>query len=247
MSDDSPTKPPQEPAEIKPAEGAEIEFLTGTGVRPPGEKAPPAGQAPAGPEPKPGKSKARKREGAGPLPPESKELRREVEHLKKALRDLEGRAEALEAEKTARLQEAAEYKDKFLRLAAETENLRKRLEREKNEFYQFALEGVLREILQVMDNLERALKTGDEADGRAFREGVDMILKQLLDLVRKQGVTPIVREDRRFDPEVHQAIFSVEAEEVDEALVGEELQRGYLLKDRLLRPALVKVLLPKRG
>ncbi|MBM3312160.1 MAG: nucleotide exchange factor GrpE, partial [Candidatus Aminicenantes bacterium] len=213
MSDDSPAKPPLEPDEIKPSEGAEIEFLTGTGGRPPGEAvAPPAGRAPGAPEPKPGKGKTRKKEGEGHPSPETRELRREVEHLKKALRDVEGRAEALETEKTSRLQEAAEYKDKFLRLAAEMENLRKRLEREKNEFYQFALEGILREILQVMDNLERALKTGDEADGRAFREGVDLILKQLVDLIRKQGVTPIVREDRRFDPEVHQAIFSEESE-----------------------------------
>ncbi|MHB8055967.1 MAG: nucleotide exchange factor GrpE [Candidatus Aminicenantales bacterium] len=166
-----------------------------------------------------------------------KMLKAEIEELKK---EIEDRA----AETAAAGKDALVWKDKTLRTLAETDNLRKRLEREKNEYFQFALSDVLKDILHVIDNLERALKAQDSSEG--FREGIELIRKQMIDLVTKRGVTPIERTDGKFDPTIHQALLTEEVEGIEEPMVGEELQKGYMLNDRLLRPALVKVLLPRK-
>jgi len=121
---------------------------------------------------------------------------------------------------------------------AEQENLRKRMEREKSEYYDYALSEFLKELLVVLDNFERALEAQDESDGKSFREGIQMIYKQLCDLLLKQ---------KKFDPYFHQAFATEESEEVKEPQISEELQRGYKLRDRLLRPSLVKVIVPKKG
>jgi len=134
----------------------------------------------------------------------------------------------------------------YLRQLAEKENLRKRFEREKSEYYDYALSEFLRELLEVMDNFERALESRDEGDGKSFREGVQMIYKQYRDLVLKQGITPIEIEENKFDPYLHQAFMTEESDEVDEPEVSEELQKGYKLHNRLLRPSLVKVIVPKK-
>ncbi|MBM3294628.1 MAG: nucleotide exchange factor GrpE [Candidatus Aminicenantes bacterium] len=223
MNDEDAHKPAGPPDEIRPVEGAEVEYLD----------VPPAAEA------KPGRGKPRKKDSGSHPGSASKDQRREVEDLKTALRELEEKAAARESESAA-------LRDNYLRLAAEMDNQRKRLEREKSDYFQYALAEWLRDVLQVTDNFERALKTGETADGPGFREGVELIHKQLLELLRRQGVVPIVRGDRRFDPQVHHAVVTEESPDVDEAVVGEELQRGYLLNDRLLRPAMVKVLLPKK-
>jgi molecular chaperone GrpE len=128
------------------------------------------------------------------------------------------------------------------------ENLRKRLEREKSEFQQYALSGLLLEILGVADNFERALQTPvSETDGKTFREGVELILRMFQNLLAKHGVRPIVLEGRAFDPNFHHAMTVAESEAVEEPEIEEELQRGYMHHDRLLRPTLVKVLVPKKG
>jgi molecular chaperone GrpE len=153
-----------------------------------------------------------------------------------------------EAEVRALRQERDELKDKYLRALAEMENLRKRADREKTEFYQFALAEVLKDLLTVVDSFERALQTEDLADGKVFQEGVRMIQRQLLDVLARQGVTPILEvRGSRFDPGLHQALSSEEADDIEEAVVSEEMQRGYRLRDRLLRPALVKVKIPRRA
>jgi molecular chaperone GrpE len=126
------------------------------------------------------------------------------------------------------------------------ENLRKRFDRERAEYEQYALSEVLREMLLVLDNFERALKIQDQADGKSLQEGVEMIYRQYLDLLKKQGVRPIEDSDRRFDPAVHQAVLTEESETIEEPEVAEVLQRGFWLQDRLLRPAMVKVLVPKK-
>jgi molecular chaperone GrpE len=140
-----------------------------------------------------------------------------------------------------------ESNDRFLRAAAEMDNQRKRLDREKADFLQFALSDVLRELLPILDNFERALKNRDQTDGAIFAEGLGLIHKQFLGLLRKQGVTPIETSDMIFNPEVHQAVMTEESDEAKEPSIGEELQRGYKLRDRLLRPALVKVIIPKKS
>jgi molecular chaperone GrpE len=163
----------------------------------------------------------------------------EIKHLKHKLRKKEAEIKTMRKEKE-------ELRDKYLRKLAEMENLRKRFERERQEYEQYALSEFLRELLQVLDNFERALQSRDEADGKSFQEGVEMIYRQYLDVLRKKGVAPIVIQDKKFDPTFHQAVTTEESETVAEPEVAEELQRGYLLHGRLLRPALVKVIIPKK-
>jgi len=142
---------------------------------------------------------------------------------------------------------ADNFKDDYLRQMAEKENLRKRLEKEKTDHYHFALEDILKEFLTIMDNFERALNSRDNAqDAASFHKGIEMIYKQLSDIIFKQGVTPIEIEKGKFDPHLHQAFLTEETDKVDEMQVIEELQKGYKLHDRLLRPSLVKVAVPRK-
>jgi molecular chaperone GrpE len=139
-------------------------------------------------------------------------------------------------------------KDQLLRAVAEFDNYRKRIERERRELSEYAAADVLRELLLVIDNFERALSASApgaaadrQVDIEAFRRGVELIHKQMLDLLRKRGVTSIEALGADFDPNVHQAVIHEPSGEHREGEVMEELQRGYTLGDRLLRPAMVKV------
>jgi molecular chaperone GrpE len=144
--------------------------------------------------------------------------------------------------------ELDELKESHLRRLADMENQRKRYEREKSEFQQYALNGLMLELLDVSDNFERALQSAAaETDGKTFREGVELILRMFQNLLGKHGVRPIPLESRAFDPNFHHAMTVEESDEVAEPTIEEELQRGYMLHDRLLRPTLVKVLVPKKG
>jgi molecular chaperone GrpE len=143
--------------------------------------------------------------------------------------------------------EIQELKDKYLRLAAEMDNQRKRLDREKSDHFQFALTEVLREMLGVYDNFERALRSPEPTENPALLEGIGLIAKQYLDLLRKRGVVEIEAAGKPFDPSVHQAVMTGESADVAEPVVGEVFQKGYLLNDRLLRPALVKVIVPAQS
>ena len=126
------------------------------------------------------------------------------------------------------------------------ENLRKRLEREKSEFYQYALSEFLGELLVVLDNFERALESESKGDGKSLRDGIEMIYKQYQNLLTKQGLTPIELKEKKFDPHIHQAFLTEESSDVKEPEISEEIQKGYMLHNRLLRPALVKVRVPKK-
>jgi molecular chaperone GrpE len=139
-----------------------------------------------------------------------------------------------------------EMQEEFLRKAAEMENLRKRLEREKNDYFQYALSDHLKEILGVLDNFERAIESQKQGDEESLQKGVEMIYKQLYDLLLKQGVKRIEIEEGKYDPHLHQAFLTEESDEVKELQVAEELQKGYTIHDRLLRPSLVKVYVPKK-
>lgn len=141
-----------------------------------------------------------------------------------------------------------EVKDQFLRKLADLENLRKRFEREKDEFQQFALSGLLLELLAIKDNLERALQSrAADPEGRTFREGVELIDRMFQSLLAKNGVQLVEIAERRFDPNFHHAMMTEESESVEEPEVLEELQKGYMHHNRLLRPTLVKVAVPKKG
>jgi molecular chaperone GrpE len=132
--------------------------------------------------------------------------------------------------------------DRLLRLAAEFDNYRKRAERERRETIEYASHDVLLELLPIIDNFERALQAPRGShELEALRKGVELIHKQMLDLLRKRGVTPIEAEGTDFDPNVHQAVIHEASEAHRDGEVMAELQRGYTLRDRLLRPAMVKV------
>jgi molecular chaperone GrpE len=142
---------------------------------------------------------------------------------------------------TALQKERDAYKEQFVRAVADFDNYRKRNERERRELSEYAATDVLHELLPIIDNFERALHAPAAGDTEAFRRGVELINKQMHDLLRKRGVTRIDALGADFDPNVHQAVIHEPSEEHREGEVMEELQRGYKLGDRLLRPAMVKV------
>jgi len=146
--------------------------------------------------------------------------------------------EKLKAERDALL-------DRLARLQAEFDNARKRAVREQQEFREFAAAEVIKNLLPILDSLERALKAG--GDSSDFRNGVELIYRQLQDALQKMGVQPIVALGQAFDPRVHEAIEMVDTTEVADHHVFDELQRGYKYKDRLLRPAMVRVARNSRG
>ena len=147
--------------------------------------------------------------------------------------------QSLLAEKTT---EAQEHYNRYLRLAAELENIKKRQEREVSELRQFANENLLKELLPVLDNLERALEHGRQAEApEALMEGLDLVRQDFLKVLGRFGVTPINSVGERFDPTFHHAVLEEEAPEVEDQTVLKELQKGYLLQNRLLRPAMVVV------
>lgn len=131
--------------------------------------------------------------------------------------------------------------DRLLRTAAEFDNYRKRIDRERRDQADAAIADALEDLLPIMDNLERALQApaGDAVD--AFRKGVELIHQQMADLLRKRGVKPIEVVGADFDPRFHQAVVHEVSSDHREGEVMQELQRGYMLGDRLLRPAMVKV------
>lgn len=136
-----------------------------------------------------------------------------------------------------------EAREQSVRVLADYENFRRRTERGRVEERRYAAEPVLRECLDVVDNLDRALAA--EGESHDLKQGVEMIYKQLQDILQRAGVEPISAEGERFDPSVHEAVARVESEEVPTATVVEEYQRGFKLHDRLLRAAMVLVAVPK--
>jgi molecular chaperone GrpE len=140
------------------------------------------------------------------------------------------------------VEEREQLRDRLLRTTAEFDNYRKRIERERREMADRVSEGVLLDVLPIVDDLERALAAeagGEGAD--AYRRGVELIHKQLTDLLARRGVKPLEALGADFDPHLHQAVASEPAEGHRDGEVIAELRRGYLLNDRLLRPAMVKV------
>ena len=132
--------------------------------------------------------------------------------------------------------------DRLLRKAAEFDNYRKRVERERRDLTETAAADLLTDLLQIVDDFERALQA--EIDGGAcgaYRRGLELIYQQLLDLLRKRGVTPIAALGADFDPRYHQAVIHEPSDQHRDGEVMAELRRGYLLGERLLRPAMVKV------
>lgn len=141
------------------------------------------------------------------------------------------------------VQENQKLKDQLMRRLAEFENFRKRSEREKSDYYKYALTDVMRELVPVLDNFERALSTqsaGNDVPAE-FLTGIEMISRQLTDILQRSGVRVLGEANVPFDPAIHEAVMRVEDLSVPAQTVVEILQKGYFLNDRLIRPALVKV------
>ena len=130
--------------------------------------------------------------------------------------------------------------DRLLRQAAEFDNYRKRVDRERRDITQFAAADVLQDLLPIVDDFERALRV-EAAGSESYRQGLEIIHRALLELLRKRGVTPIAAVGEMFNPELHQAVAYEEHGDRRDGEIIEEFARGYRLGDRLLRPAMVKV------
>ena len=131
--------------------------------------------------------------------------------------------------------------DRLLRIAAEFDNYRKRVDRDRRDQADAAVASAIEDLLPIVDNLERALEAPAGEDADSYRQGVELIHRQMMDVLRRRGVTPIESVGTDFDPQVHQAVAHEASPVHREGEVMEEFRRGYKLGDRLLRPAMVKV------
>ena len=148
----------------------------------------------------------------------------------------------LRAELDAAHEEARQHHDLYLREAAETENYKKRVTREKQDAIRYANESLVRDLLPVIDDLERAAEHA-RADGnpQSLLDGIELVLKGCLEALQKHGVTRITAKGQPFDPEKHEAFAQVETDEYEANTVVDEVHQGYYLADRLLRPSMVSV------
>lgn len=131
--------------------------------------------------------------------------------------------------------------DRLLRTAAEFDNYRKRIERERRDQADHAAASAIEDLLPIIDNLERALQTPVGTDAEGYRKGVELVHQQMMELIRRRGVKPIQAVGADFDPRFHEAVVHEASADHREGEVMEELRRGYTLGERLLRPAMVKV------
>lgn len=137
--------------------------------------------------------------------------------------------------------ENEKLKNDFARAYADTENLKKRLNAEAEQTRKYRIQSFAKEVLPVIDNLERALKTEVSKEDEGFKKGIEMTYEQLINALKNEGVEEIDCLNKVFDPNLEQAIMQEKVEGVESGVVIEILQKGYLLKDRILRPAMVKV------
>jgi len=171
-----------------------------------------------------------------------KKKKTEKENLEKKIEELEKQNEELKEKLKNKEKELEDLNDKYLRVYAEMENMKKRLEKEKKEAIEYANETLLKDILPFIDNIERAIEHANENSKiEDFIKGIQLTLDHLLKTLEKHGVKQITSKNKPFDPNYHEAMSVVETDEVEPNIVVEEMQKGYIYKNRLLRPALVTV------
>jgi molecular chaperone GrpE len=168
--------------------------------------------------------------------PQNKPEKADQEEVDDPMKDLESQLETKE-------QQAKENYDRLLRVSAEFENYKKRTSRELEEFRKFANQSLIKEMLSVVDNLELAMNStnGHKSIDQGLLQGLDMTHKEILKVFEKFNVKPIEAKGQIFDPTYHEAVMQEETDEAGENTVINELQKGYLIHDRLLRPAMVVV------
>ena len=178
-------------------------------------------------------------------PPKDPDVEPEVEIV--SFGDDDDAAEvAATAGSTAALRsELDQERDRYLRLRADFDNYRKRMERDREELSRTSLAAPMRELLPVVDNLERALAAPGSAED--VRGGVELIARQFSEVLRRFGLAEVPALGQPFDPRLHEAVSREESDEVDRPTVVAEFQRGYWLNDRLLRPAMVRVAVPRES
>ena len=147
--------------------------------------------------------------------------------------------EKIKLENEALKEEVGQLKNDFMKAYADTENLRKRLQRDHEQSVKYRIQSFANSVLPALDNLERAL--AQETSDEGFKTGVQMIYDQIMASLKAEGVEPIDALDKPFDPNIHQAIAMEDKEGVESGIVIEVFQKGYMLKDRILRAAMVKV------
>ena len=136
--------------------------------------------------------------------------------------------------------ELAEKENRYLRLQADFENFRRRTRQEKEELGNLVTQNLLKDLLPFLDNFERALAAGGNDEG-GLRAGVEMMYKQLVEALKKEGLEYIETKDKPFDPNFHQAVMRVQNEELEDDDIAQELQKGYMVKGRVIRPSMVQV------
>ena len=148
-----------------------------------------------------------------------------------------------ESEYQKLVEETASYKEKYMRLVAEFDNARKRMERDKVEFIKYANEGLIEQFLGILDDLERTVAAAEanHNDYKSFLKGIELVMAHVYEMLKKNGVKPIDTKGKIFDPHSHEALMQEEKEGVKEGTIIEEFQKGYLLGDRVVRTAKVKV------
>lgn len=166
---------------------------------------------------------------------EVRELKQELSRLREKIRDLEKQVETSD-------REAEEYLDHLKRLKAEFENYKKRMVKERQQIVTWAIEDLIKEFLPVLDDLERAIDSASiSQDFSSLIQGIKMVYDHFKQLLKKKGLEEISSQGEEFDPNLHEAIMRIESDEHPDNVVVEEMRKGYKFKDRVLRPAMVKV------
>lgn len=151
----------------------------------------------------------------------------------------EAQIAALTGERDQLAAEKADLKDRLLRTLADFENFRRRAERDRSEYVQFAAMEMVRDLIPILDDFRRAMKV--ETADKEYAKGIELIDQRLFEALKKAGLEPIEAAGKLFDPNLHQAVVRVQSEEFPDQTVLEEFQSGYNFKGKLLRPAMVKV------
>ena len=178
------------------------------------------------------------------------DMKKEIEAASAEQEEAEAKAEteaempdtsAAEAEKLKQLEaEVQEKQERVLRLQADFENFRRRTRQEKEELSNVITQNLLKDMLPLVDNFERALQAGAQ-DAASFQQGVEMIYKQFVAALQKNGLEVIPTEGQKFDPQFHQAVMRIQDESKEDDTIAAEMQKGYMVKGRVIRPSMVQV------